>query len=38
MWPEPFNVDQETMKEMIPGAVAENPLGTLCSSVSDCIV
>mmetsp|Transcript_11655 Transcript_11655/g.29678 ORF Transcript_11655/g.29678 Transcript_11655/m.29678 type:complete len:104 (-) Transcript_11655:82-393(-) len=35
-WSEMFSVDQSTQKEMINGAVAENPWGTLCSSIAEC--
>ncbi|QDZ19259.1 hypothetical protein HOP50_02g17740 [Chloropicon primus] len=36
-WPEMFSVDQDTKKEIIIGGVTENPWGTLCTSVAECL-
>ena len=36
-WPEMFSVDQDTKKEMIIGSVTENPWGTLCTSIDECL-
>ncbi|WZN59653.1 hypothetical protein HKI87_02g11790 [Chloropicon roscoffensis] len=35
-WTEMFSVDQQTKKEIIIGAAAENPWGTLCNSIAEC--
>merc|ERR1712157_561439 len=36
-WPEMFSVDQDTKKEITIGGVTENPWGTLCTSVAECL-